>query len=254
MVVVRARAHLGHDCWTLIYVVWYIERVAEVLHAADAVEDVVLGVDAPSHVSLVGHDALAGGIAGKLADNGSAWAMVRKSRARTMARLVETFLDGLIPNWPNLGRCHVLEIVCVLLGIAREIPLLIHKLLLLLHDRAFSLRNIRRTVRLSHVSAVMLVDQHRLMSVVVVLRLARVNVVAISGARHHFLYAVVLWHPVFAAHLAEADLTAQAVLTTDVAPARKLHLRVVHEVIRGSVACTSAGSTQVAGGARLAEL
>ena len=58
MVRVGAGAHLSHNLRALVDIVRLVQAVAQVLHAADPVEDVVLGVDSASQVTWVGCDAL----------------------------------------------------------------------------------------------------------------------------------------------------------------------------------------------------
>ena len=58
MVRVRAGSHLSHNLWALVDIVRLVQAVAQMLHATDAIENVVLGVDPASQVTRVGCDAL----------------------------------------------------------------------------------------------------------------------------------------------------------------------------------------------------
>ena len=58
MVSVRSTwpTHLGHDCRALgDALVPLSQAIAEMLHSTDAVEDVVAGVDSPTHALVVPH-------------------------------------------------------------------------------------------------------------------------------------------------------------------------------------------------------
>lgn len=53
MVLVGTGSHLCHDLRTLVYIVRLVQTIAQVLHATDAIENVVLRVDPASHIARV---------------------------------------------------------------------------------------------------------------------------------------------------------------------------------------------------------
>ena len=195
------------------------------LHATNAIENVVLGVNSTTQVSLLIWYALGVSIL-VLVSDGSRWTSLNLLATRMLSRLwhrIEVILDWIITSRSNLHLRHFTILSCVF-------SLLLNKLLLLLHDDTLTLV-LEGYGWSGRVHIIILFDLKWL-------------IVILSWVGHDFLNLTVVRHTILSCHLSETYFAAKAILAADVATSgERLHVLLVDVI-----------GTQVALWARLAKI